>query len=189
MMRADVWLTLPLSQSNVIREMGGRFRPGGSPVTAGQFVIFLVAVVVLLGIAWWWARRWRGDDDRVICDSGRLFDQLSRAHKLNRVERRALWRVALQQRDVEPASLFLLKDRLLRAEKEEASASRREILHQLIEKLFHDDSAASSAPPEASSSTSSGEGVDSEAGVLSAVDSSTGGSAVSDSGEFSLRSR
>lgn len=189
MTMADVWLTLPLSQSNVIREMGGRFRPGGSPVTAGQFVIFLVAVVVLLGVAWWWARRWRGDDDRVICDSGRLFDQLSRAHKLNRVERRVLWRVALQQRDIEPASLFLLKDRLLRAEKEETSASRREILHQLIEKLFHDDSAESSAPPEASSSTSSGAGVDSETGVLSAVGSSTGGSAVSDSGGFSLRSR
>ena len=151
-----VWLGIQVlvAQNDVLRRMGDRFRPGGNPWTATQLVLVLTLMIGGLVVAWWLARKWRGDDTGYVRDVNLLFDELVRAHRLTKEQRKALRRVAHGQVDIDAPALFLLKDRLVRAAETESSAARRAVLEELVQRLFAEASEASSSEADASAGPS-----------------------------------
>lgn len=149
------------SKSNILRDMGGRFRDGGTPLTTPQAVLLVLALVALVGFASWWLRRWRSRQDAIVNDSGRLFEELVRAHELSREQRSALLRAARQYADIEPATVFLLPERIERVMEDEKDEDRRELLASVHQRLFAaadtdpvEDSAAAPPSPESSAGDS-----------------------------------
>lgn len=145
------------TKSNVLRDMGGRFRDGGTPLTTPQAVLLVLALVAIVGLASWWLRRWRSRQDAIVNDTGRLFEELTRAHELTREERSTLLRAARQYADIEPATVFLLPERIERVIEDENDEHRREVLAAIHQRLFASagaDRAADSAdaPPSTDSS-------------------------------------
>ncbi len=143
-----------VAQADVLRQMGDRFRPGGNPWTATQIVLVLVLMIGGLIAAWWWARRYRGEEAGYVQDVNLLFEELARAHRLTKDQKKALRRVAHGQVDIDAPALFLLKERVVRAAEAESSAARRAVLQELIQRLFVDEAETSSTGGDASPASS-----------------------------------
>ena len=156
MIAGVVWVGIQVlvAQNDVLRRMGDRFRPGGNPWTATQIVFLLTLMIGGLVVAWWLARKWRGDETGYVRDVNLLFDELVRAHRLTKEQRKALRRVAHGQVDIDAPVLFLLKERLVRAAEAESSAARRAVLEELVQRLFAEASEASASEADASAAPS-----------------------------------
>jgi hypothetical protein len=126
-----------LANATRLNSMGDRFRKGSKSFDAGDVVLW-VAVLAVIGLAFWMLAQYRERQDGPDRTNSprRLFFELCRAHELKFADRWLLWRVARWQRLTQPAKLFVEPERFDAANLSRKLLAKNDQLVQLRDKLF-----------------------------------------------------
>jgi hypothetical protein len=128
-----------LADFDVVRNMGHRFHGKNAELHWNDLFMLMAIVVAVTAAAWFLTRLARRERHRRTNSPRGLFQELCRAHQLDRQSRNLLWRLAKHQELSHPASLFVDPERFDPARLPALLPAQAQRLATLREQLFSEE--------------------------------------------------